>query len=517
MAAERQPAWNDSGEFAHPLLEIVSLDTTRSNLSSSPNLSVDDIDDIIRSREISQVVKTKAKSNRVRNIFAGAVLAVSMATGAKPVMDGLSFAANIQSAVEQNDANWRNAGLSSDAFLAKYKDQLIEKTNISAVFIPEEEGATLSNMNTKYGDAAFKQAENTLDYMHNELNMNSVTIGIREVNFVDAKGNYIFDYYKPFLDKIFQYKMDVNLILGIKTPGWKEQHPAPQDEQELLQIAANGGVVYANSKLAQDDLKHQTEFFKFLLANYSKEDLNLITGLEFQNEFNNHFGNADEQVVFDENVIVMDAENSKQFLPGRRIFVSSAGPLNIDPVISAVKALKSDNPNMKVGISIHDYSVDAGDFPVPIIGSANWLNTPAGRFSPLTYDKMAFNELQKVAMFCNKTINCREIIGEAEGKAWDGNVGLPGDKVTDFHYELLNSMQILDAGGDATNNNQKKQINYWGIWDLIRNKNNPDNKIIINEIKKINTKDKNAIVNYDRAKASRVGGESVTLVNFTIC
>jgi hypothetical protein len=461
--------------------------------------------------------RRRSAFDKLKSLFPSILLATSLGIGFGPkIATAINEGVNIYQALQQNTDNWNNANLSSKNFLAKYENQLVEKTNISAVFIPEEEGVTLSNMNTKYGDAAFKQAENTLDYMHNELNMNKVTMGVREDNFVDANGNYNFKYYKPFLDKIFQYKMEADLVFGVKTPGWKEQHPAPQDKQELLRIAANGGIVYADSKLAQNDLKHQTAFFKFLLANYSKEDLNLITDLEFQNEFNNHFGNKDEQVVFDENVIVMNAKNSKQFLPDRRVYVSSAGPLNIDPVISAVKALKSDDPNMKVGISIHDYSVDAGDFPVPIIGSANWLNTPAGRFSPLTYDKMAFNELQKVAMFCNKIVNCREIIGEAEGKAWDGNVGLPGNKVTDFHYELLNSMQILDAGGDATNNNQIKQINYWGIWDLIRNKNNPGNKIIINEIKEINAKNKNVIVNYDRTKASRVGEESVTLVNFTL-
>lgn len=425
-------------------------------------------------------------SARLKSLFPSILLATSLGIGFGPkIATAVSEGVNFYQTLQQNSDNWSDANLSSKAFLAKYENQLIEETNIGATFIPEEEGASLSNMNTKFGRAAYNKAEQTLDYMHNVLNINEITLGIREDNFVNKKGKYNFKYYEQFLDKIFKYKMRVNLILGVKTPGWDEQHAAPQDEPELLQIAATGGVVYADSKLAQDDLRDQTAFFKNLVANYSKEDLNLINSLEFQNEFSNKFGNKQEQVIFDKGVLVEDARNSKQFLPGKRIIVSSAGPLNIDPDINAIKALKADDPNVKVGINIHDYSVDAGDFSFPFVGEVNRLDTPLGRFSPLIYDKMALNELEKVAKFCNQTTGCTEMVGEAEGKAWDGSVGLPGNKVADFHYELLNSMQILDAGGKTT---QTKYIGYWGICDLVDNKDNPDNKIIINELRTINAK-----------------------------
>jgi len=496
-----------------------AIPVSSSALQTIPVREIDWGDDLARiEREERKQRKKKAISRRarIRNVFMGGLATVALATGiSKPAAEIIRYAVTVQEAVTDNSQTWQDANLPPGQFLAKYNKEFA-KINIGCTFIPDEFGVNLLDMDTTSGEAAYNRALNSLDYIHNELHMNEIAIGIRWDNVVDANGNYTLKFYKPFLDKLVQYKMRFDLDLGTKNPGWKEQNVPPQKEAELVKIATSGGVVYAGSELAKDDLAYQTEVFKSLVANYSEEDLELIIGLQFQNEFNNHFGDKDEQVVFDKGVIVEDAKNSKRFLPGRRIIVSSAGPLNIDPVIDAIKALKADDPSTPVGLSIHDYSVDAGGISIPLIGDENVLNTPLGRYSPLFYDRIALNELKKAAQFCDQTKDCEENIGEAEGTAWDGNVGLPGDKVEDFQYELLNSIQILNADDNATNDGEVRYIGYWGIWNLVENKDDPKNQIIIRELEEINSKNIPAVPTKADSKNVPIASTVVPLATYCI-
>lgn len=88
----REEAPNDTQDVIFLADRRALQEATQPSLSAVPDsasLSLDEIDELIRLRESTQVVRTKRNPNMFKRILAGAVLALSVATEVSQVAPGI--------------------------------------------------------------------------------------------------------------------------------------------------------------------------------------------------------------------------------------------------------------------------------------------------------------------------------------------------------------------------------------------------------------------------------------------
>jgi hypothetical protein len=435
--------------------EIVPPDTIDSSLSAEFNnvdLGLDELEDLIKLRESLQIVKPKRKSNRVRNIFAGAVLALSMATGASRVAPGIiSEVGKVQDAVSQNQADIRLSELPTAQFIKEYKAKF-PNVKLGFTFSPEELGLTPNNINTKAGEKLNQKVMDTLDRMINTYGFKEIRVGLR--------WDTPLEFYKPFLDEMITGDANIILNLGIKVNRWPEQHVPQEYQSELKRISENGGVVHVTDNIAKQALINETSNYKDLKTWYKPEQLKHFTEFQVNNEAFNPYGL--EPVVMDEGVQEESILNVLKEFPNAKIDMNSAGPLNVKQISNFFKGLIKKNPNFenKFTLGIDDYSISFGKTNIDYIGDVDFQNWPGlGKINNHFIDRVWNNEYE-AALKDSREYKFQIRIDEAGISAW-GNEARP-NPVKDAKYELVSASELLDP-------NVKSVVMVWDENKVIEN------------------------------------------------
>jgi len=242
--------------------------------------------------------------------------------------------------------------------------------------------------------------------------------------------------------------------------------------------------------LAKEAIKYESEVLNYLQNNYSREQLSRIKVIQLNNESKNGFG--DNEIVTDEAYDVESVSNVIDNFPefsDVKFLFNSAGFYDINSIESLFQKLKTKYPNIQLDLGIDDYGNDVGDVDFPIIGDIDPEELPVlGHVDPLFYDTLLNNDFKRAEDDQTK-IGFQEEITELQVEPWDGNAKLPGNPVDDFQYSLERGIEILNSDKEQTKlSNNEIKIGIWGLEYLMQNKNGPDNKKILEEIKDINTK-----------------------------
>jgi hypothetical protein len=236
-------------------------------------------------------------------------------------------------------------------------------------------------------------------------------------------------------------------------------------------------VVNPEDDLAKYAIAYETEVYKYLQANYSKEQLAQIKVIQVENEAFNRFG--ENPVIMSNAYVEQSIENANKYFPNATFAINSAGPLNIEQIVDVFKDLIAKDPAYKnrLQLLINNYDIDLGSIDTPI-GGVNPLKVPiADRVDPLWWDEVTFNRI-KTAINESKAVGFTVAPGEAQAEPWDGNPTLPGDPVVDFKYTILRSAKMRIK-------NEPWVMSVWGIEYLIKNP-TPINKEILRLIGEIN-------------------------------
>jgi hypothetical protein len=415
----------------------------------------------------SEVVLPEANPIPIKALLGGS-LAILMA------MEGL----RIGGATMENNADWQRAQENTPAFIAENQN-ILSNLSIGATFSPEQMGVTPRNIHTKDGKKAQKEALAALDYMQKDLGMKDIRIGVRWENVVDSNGNFDFSFYKPYFDKMIKNKTNITLNVGIKTERYPEQNDPEQYLDLLKRISETTGVVYPEDDLAKYAIAYETEVYKYLQANYSKEQLAQIKVIQVENEAFNKFG--ENPVVMSNAYVEQSIENANKYFPEATFAINSAGPLNVEQIVNVFKDLIAKDPTYKnrLLLLINNYDIDLGliDTNTPI-GEVNPLRVPgADKVDPLWWDRITFNQIQ-AAINEAPIVGFTVAPGEAQAEPWDGNPTLPGDPVEDFKYTILRSAKMRVQ-------NEPWIMSVWGIEYLLKNP-TPENKAILKLIGEIN-------------------------------
>lgn len=432
-------------EATHPSLSAVP---------DSATLSLDEIYELIKSRESTQVVKTKRKPNRFKNMLAGAVLALSVATGVAKVAPGMvNEGSRIQDAFSQNQTDVRLSELPTDQFIKEYKVRF-PNAKLGFTFSPEEMGLTPEIMHTKEGEKIYQQVLDTLDKLIKVYGFKEVRLGLR--------WNIPFEFYVPFMDKIIEDGADLVPNFGPKVNHWPELHVPVQYQAELKRISENGGVMHMTDNIAVQSIVYIVDTCKKMKARYTPEQLKHFTSFQINNEAKTRFG--PEPIEIGDDVQEASIIAFLKEFPDAKIDMNSAGPLNIKQIINFYKHLFDAIPSLKTKkqliIAVDDYSVSFGKIKLNFFGDVDPENdTPLGKINTRFIDRVWNNDYQTLLEFSRKyDVPIR--IDEA-GLSWGDEVR--PDPVKDAKYELVSASEILDP-------DVKSVVMIWDIQKVMENK-----------------------------------------------
>jgi hypothetical protein len=414
---------------------------------------LDDIDSIIRKRESSQVVLPKRKQSKLKEIAAGTVLTLSVATGIAQVAPGVVSEVNrVQDAVSQNQTDIRMSELPTDQFIKEYKARF-PNVKLGFTFSPEEFGLSAQNMHTKEGEKTYKKAMDALDKLIKVYGFKEIRLGLR--------WDTPFEFYKPFLDKMIADGANIVINLGIKVNRWPEQHVPEEDKAELKRISENSGVVHMTDNIAVKSIAFEVETYRKLKATYTPKQLEQITSYQINNEADNPYG-LDPVVIGDDVKMASILALLKEF-PDAKIDMNSAGPMNIRQIINFYKKIMDEMPSIRANkqliIAVDDYSVTFGTIKMQFFGDVDVQNsTPLGKINNRFIDRIWNNEYEALLQF-SREYDVPIRIDEA-GLSWGEEVR--PDPVKDAKYELVSASEILDPKVKST-------LMVWDMQKLLQN------------------------------------------------
>lgn len=279
------------------------------------------------------------------------------------------------------------------------------------------------------------------------------------------KGEFSFEYYKPYLDYCVQNDVSLTLNLGpIKTMRWPEEH-IPEAFRRLVD---HKQTIDLEHPIAFHALNHLRELCKYLSTNYS-EHLDLFKTIQCNNEFQNRFGVY--KFLISHSFEVECINIVKEFFPDSKILINSCALLNITEIINITNEIK----NSEFVLGVNYYYKVGGQNKIPIIN----------KFDGLFLSKVPFitpKILRKLALKYNFEVE----VSELQGEPWLPDAPSPGNSYKEFLFELLRIKLV------KPDNQNKLLCRYWGAEDIvsrtISGRGTEDNEQILNLVKLINLK-----------------------------
>lgn len=324
---------------------------------------------------------------------------------------------------------------------------------IGASFNPEH--AEIYNNN--------QQPISVLKYIVEDLQIKDIRLAFRW-NLLD-KGEFSFEYYKPYLDYCVQNSVNLVLNLGpIKTMRWPEEHIP----ESLTHLVAYKQTIDLEHPIALDALNHLRELCKYISSNYS-DHLDKFKIIQCNNEFQNRFGVY--KFLISHRFEVECIKISKEYFPESKFLLNSNGLLDIIKILNIIR--ESKNTEFILGVNYY-YKV-GGQNRIPI------LNKVDGLFLS-KYPYITPKSLRNLAAEYNFQVE----VSELQGEPWLPDAPTPGNSFKEFVFELLRVKLIKPE------NQIKLLCRYWGVEDIISKtlsgKDTKDNAQILNLIKQINLK-----------------------------
>lgn len=484
-----------------------------------------DYDDFIPEEDLQVQEKPDKKRgfSRLKGKFGNAAFALLMTGALTPTAIDIGMhGVRVVQAYEENQSDKDDSSLSVEDFISKNKDKL-DDIEFGCSFAPEMYGLSPENYKSKWGQKQMKQMLSDLKFIHEDLKINVIRIGIRWNNVVDKNGKFDMSFYMPMLKFLFQSdenlksnggqadknendKIQVIMDIGGKVMRWPEQDEPPQYETEVEYISTHGGVVHANTPFSNAMVDYETKVLKDVQSKFTPEELKHLTAIQFNNEGDNDFGL--NPVRFDEQVQIQSVDNAIKIFPDVEYDFNSAGSLNVDEELKLLGDLRAKYTNAKLGIGFDNYPIDVGDQDAPLIGEVNPEEIPFfGHIDPEFADKASFDKFGKAADQCVQE-DLNRLVMEMQAEPWDEKPQLPGNPVYDFQYSTLRSIRILNPDKVQSNKNKFKVL-VWGIEKMVQNRDDSSNQQIFQMIRYVNYGE-----NPINLGTYNVGGELVTLVEF---
>lgn len=281
-----------------------------------------------------------------------------------------------------------------------------------------------------------------LNYLHKELNIKSVRLGLRWNLIEQLDGTFNLDYYRPYLEYCIENNLKLTLNLGpLKTMRWPEEH-IPQ--RYLVLVNANK-LINNSHPLAGISLNYLNTLIDLLNIEFP-DLIKQTVAIQGNNEAFNQFGHLSLKITteYEHRVTSILLENFK----GKNILFNTSGLNDIQQIYNLTNPLDFQDSKLTIGINYY-YKV-MYHHRIPLFRRLdNLVITKALSFSG--------NKLSADAE--NKGFNIE--VTELQGEPWWPNALSPGSSFSEFLFTLYRTQKLKPASQNTL------LVNYWGIEYLI--------------------------------------------------
>ncbi|BDQ04656.1 MAG: hypothetical protein KatS3mg084_0174 [Candidatus Dojkabacteria bacterium] len=324
--------------------------------------------------------------------------------------------------------------LDTSEFLSKYS-MVLSKINFSHSFSPEHLEYLMNS--TNFQRLSFRSYE-ILDFLHKELDLQSVRIGIRwnkvfQGDFIDLS------YYSDLIRYCIANNVRVHLNIGpIKVFRWPEIHVPDElvrkvgNSFKIFEIP-NKGLIFEKSKL------YLTSLFEAFYKTFGDRFFDIVESVQNDNEVFNPYGRLRwiPSIDFEKDMITL----TSQYFPSSRIFISmSGGPQfytlfrpEFEKIVRLLEDIQRIKPDAKFTLGLNYY--------YKIDGYPEFANMCIDNFSfsKLVYGHNIFKKILQLKGKFDLDIE----VSELQFEPW-GSKTSPGSSLHEFLYALLRVSQDLD-------------------------------------------------------------------------
>ncbi|GIW57492.1 MAG: hypothetical protein KatS3mg083_437 [Candidatus Dojkabacteria bacterium] len=322
--------------------------------------------------------------------------------------------------------------LDTSEFLSKY-NRALSKISFSHSFSPEHLEYLMNS--AKFRQLSFRNHD-ILDFLHRELQLQNVRIGIRW-NKV-CNGDVIdLSYYSDLIRYCIENNVKVHLNIGpIKVFRWPEIHVPDELVQKVgnrLKIfeIPNRGFIFEKSKL------YLIRLFEVFYKTFGDRFFDIVESVQNDNEVFNPFGRRwIPSIDFEKDIITLTSE----YFPNSRIFISmSGGPQfytvfrpEFKKIVRLLEDIKRIKPDAKFILGLNYYYKIEGYPELPNVFIDNFF------LSKLVYGHNIFKKILELKEKFDLDIE----ISELQFEPW-GSKTTPGSSLHEFLYALLRVFQDL--------------------------------------------------------------------------
>ena len=330
---------------------------------------------------------------------------------------------------------WKDALQDNTLFVEENKQRL-KGLSFGFSFSPEElYGLSPANYKTQEKEKLADESLDAIKFMHEDLGINEVRLGVRWKNAVDENGNFDFDFYKTYFDYCLKNGISVCLNLGIKVFRWPEDH-VPQ--KYLEGSPKEKSIITMKDRIASESLEFSDKLLDHLNKNYTQAELSNIAEIQPENEAFNSFGK--HGWIMGKDYLTTFVQHIESALPGRKILFNSSefGDLNNIYDLFGILSNFVDKDRLITGIDYYPFC-------------------PANSIEPVAYSElMSFLPGEKTLDdFRNNGYGTPELT-EIQAEPWQ-NFPFPKDNATCLRY-------ITKRGfNDILNPDENGKLRYWGF------------------------------------------------------
>ena len=365
-------------------------------------------------------------------VVAGGAIVESSAPLIIPALEKMS----VIGAIKEQKADWKDANLPDDEFLAKYSDQL-KLVTIGTTFSPERAARRYRS----YTDEP-RSVLKDLKFLVDDVGFKKIRVAYRWSSMVNHEGEFDPTYVVSTLDYLMGSDAALCINTGIKSAGWPEQFPPKFVLQEIGR-PENKTVIHDESEMASAFKSFLPTFFGFLKERY-RDKLNRIEMFQIENEPFQQFGDYEWTMSYGY-LRSLVGEVVKAF-PDKRILFNSAGFNDLE----MIKDLLVENlatygmRRFVVGTDFYPLHPDVKDYPV------------IGRPDPVVIADLLgrydFGDLKEDAIRYGFDLESTEL----QGEPWADREMRPGNDVSVLKYNLIRHIKYFSIPG------RQSVARWWG-------------------------------------------------------
>lgn len=306
-----------------------------------------------------------------------------------------------------------------------------------------------------------------LNYIHKDLKINSVRLGLRWNLIEQLDGTLNLDYYKPYLEYCVKNNLQLTLNLGpLKTMRWPEEH-IPEQYLNLVRI---NKTISKSHPIAGISINYLNNLIDLLDKDFP--DLsNQIVAVQGNNEAFNNFGHLGIKIMPEYEYTVINVLLSR--FNRKNVLMNSSGLNDIRKIYNLAESLNFQWNKLIIGINYY-YKVKY-QHKIPLISRLD--NIVIKKLFSSTVATLRKNAAIK---------GFQTEITELQGEPWWPNAITPGSSFNEFLFTLYRTRQLKPPAQKSL------VISYWGIeyliTKLLSNDVSADQQKIANLISNINQK-----------------------------